>query len=64
MYHEIQWRPNDLRRHSATFAFRSGVSIEIDSKVIMRHAHLSTTQRYFGKVPSDVFDAGVRRWIR
>jgi hypothetical protein len=64
MYHDIQWRPNDLRRHSAIFASRSEASIEIDSKVIMRHAHLSTTQRYFEKVPSDVFDTGVRRWIR
>jgi hypothetical protein len=64
MYHDIQWRPNDLQRHSAIFASRSGESIEIVSKVIMRHAHLSTTQRYFRKVPSDVFDTGVRRWIR
>jgi integrase/recombinase XerD len=43
-------RPHDLRRHSATFASRAGVSIEIISKVILRHANLSTTQRYLGKV--------------
>jgi len=30
-------RPHDLRRHSATDASRSGVPIEIISKVILRH---------------------------
>ena len=43
-------RPHDLRRHAATYASRSGVPIEIISKVILRHADLSTTQRYLGKV--------------
>lgn len=47
----IKLRPHDLRRHAATFASRSGVPIEIVSKVLLRHADLSTTQRYFGKVP-------------
>ncbi|MFH1934474.1 MAG: site-specific integrase [Pseudomonadota bacterium] len=47
---EIHLRPHDLRRHAATFASRSGVPIEIVSKVILRHANLSTTQRYLGKV--------------
>ena len=46
----IKLRPHDLRRHAATFASRSGVPIEIVSKVILRHADLSTTQRYLGKV--------------
>jgi integrase/recombinase XerD len=46
-------RSHDLRRHSATFASRSVVPIELVSKVILRHANLSTTQRYLGKV-SDV----------
>jgi integrase/recombinase XerD len=46
-------RPHDLRRHAATFASRSGVPIELVSKIILRHANLSTTQRYLGKV-SDV----------
>ena len=41
----IHLRPHDLRRHAATFASRSGTPIEIVSKVIMRHSHLSTAQR-------------------
>jgi integrase len=55
----IHLRPHDLRRHAATFASRSGTPIEIVSKVIMRHAHLSTTQRYLGKVT----DVESMRWI-
>ena len=46
----VHLRPHDLRRHAATFASRSGVPLEIVSKVILRHANLSTTQRYLGKV--------------
>ena len=46
----INLRPHDLRRHAATYASRSGTPIEIVSKVILRHANLSTTQRYLGKV--------------
>ena len=38
----IHLRPHDLRRHAATYASRSGVPIEIISKVILRHANLST----------------------
>ena len=45
----IELRPHDLRRHAATYVSRSGVPIEIVSKVILRHANLSTTQRYLGK---------------
>jgi integrase/recombinase XerD len=44
----IHVRPHDLRRHAAMFSSRSGVPIEIVSKVILRHANLSTTQRYLG----------------
>jgi integrase len=55
----IHLRPHDLRRHAATFASRSGTPIEIVSNVIMRHAHLSTTQRYLGKVT----DVEAMRWI-
>ena len=55
----IHLRPHDLRRHAADFASRSGTPIEIVSKVIMRHAHLSTTQRYLGKVT----DVEAMRWI-
>jgi integrase/recombinase XerD len=49
----VHLRLHDLRSHAATYASRSGVPVEIVSKVIRRHANLSTTQRYLGKV-SDV----------
>ncbi|MCJ7686660.1 MAG: site-specific integrase [Desulfobacteraceae bacterium] len=55
----IRLRPHDLRRFAATYASRSGVPIEIVSKVILRHANLSTTQIYLGKVP----DTEAMRWI-
>ena len=55
----IHLRPHDLRRHAATFGSRSGVPIEIVSKVILRHANLSTTQRYLGTVS----DVEAMRWI-
>jgi integrase len=55
----VDMNPHDLRRHAATFASRSGTPIEIVSKVILRHAGLSTTQRYLGKVS----DAKALRWI-
>ena len=55
----IHPRPHDLRRHSATFASRSGVPIEIISKVILRHADLSTTQMYLGTIN----DVEAIRWI-
>jgi integrase len=55
----VHLRPHDLRRHAATYASRSGVPIEIVSKIILRHANLSTTQRYLGKVS----DAEAMRWI-
>lgn len=55
----IELRPHDLRRHAATYASRSGVPIEIVSKVIIRHANLSTTQRYLGKIS----DTEATRWI-
>jgi integrase/recombinase XerD len=43
-------RPHDLRRHSATYASRNGVPLEIVSKVILRHQDLKTTQAYLGRV--------------
>ena len=55
----VSLRPPDLRRHVATHASRSGTLIEIVSKVILRNAHLSTTQRYLGKVT----DVEAIRWI-
>jgi integrase/recombinase XerD len=55
----IHLRPHDLRRHSATHASRSGLPIEIVSKIILRHANLSTTQRYLGTIS----DTEAIRWI-
>ena len=55
----VEISPHDLRRHAATYASRSGAPIEIVSKVILRHANLSTTQRYLGKVS----DSEAIRWI-
>lgn len=55
----IHLRPHDLRRHAATYASRSGVPIEIISKIILRHANLSTTERYLGKVS----DVEAMKWI-
>jgi integrase len=42
--------PHDRRRHSATYASRNGVPLEIVSKVILRHQNLKTTQLYLGRV--------------
>ena len=55
----IHLRPHDLRRHAATYASRSGVPIEIVSKVILRHSNLSTTERYLGKIS----DIDAMKWI-
>ena len=55
----IYLRPHDLRRHAVTYAARSGTPVEIVSKVILRHANLSTTQRHLGKVS----DLEAMRWI-
>ena len=52
-------KPHDLRRHSATYASRSGTPLEIVSKVLLRHSNLSTTQRYLGKIS----DVEAIRWI-
>ncbi len=56
---EIDLKPHDLRRHAATYASRAGAPLEIVSKVILRHANLSTTQLYLGKVS----DTEAIRWI-
>ena len=55
----IKLRPHDLRRHAATHASRSGVPVEIVSKVILRHSNLAVTQRYLGNVS----DTEAMRWI-
>lgn len=56
---DIDLRPHDLRRHAATFASRSGVPLEIISKIILRHSNLSTTQLYLGKIN----DTEALKWI-
>ena len=56
---DIHLKPHDLRRHAATFASRAGTPLEIVSKIILRHANLSTTQRYLGKFS----DIEALRWI-
>jgi integrase len=55
----IHLRPHDLHRHAATFASRSGVSIETILKLILRHSNLSTTQNYLGKIS----DSEALKWI-
>jgi len=55
----VNLKPHDLRRHAATYASRAGTPIEIVSKVILRHADLTTTQRYLGNVG----DTEAMRWI-
>ncbi len=52
-------RPHDLRRYAATFASRSGVPLEIVSKVLLRHKNLRTTQVYLGRV----MDSEALRWM-
>ena len=52
-------RPHDLHRHAATYASRSGVPLEIISKLILRHSNLSTTQIYLGKIS----DSEALKWI-
>jgi integrase len=56
---QVRIAPHDLRRHSATYASRNGVPLEIISKVILRHQDLKTTQIYLGKVS----DTEAIRWM-
>jgi integrase len=55
----VQLSPHDLRRHSATYASRNGMPLEIVSKVILRHHDLKTTQVYLGKVS----ESEALRWM-
>ena len=55
----IDLKPHDLRRHAATYASRSRTPLEIVSKIILRHANLSTTQIYLGKIS----ELEAMRWI-
>lgn len=55
----VKISPHDLRRHSATYASRKGVPLEIISKVILRRQDLKTTQVYLGKIS----DTEAIRWM-
>ena len=55
----IKLSPHDLRRHSATFASRNGVPLELISKVLLRHQDLKTAQLYLGRVS----DSEAIRWM-
>ena len=55
----LKVRPHDLRRHSATYASRNGVPLEVISKVLLRHQDLKTTQMYLGKIS----EAEAVRWM-
>jgi integrase len=55
----VKISPHDLRRHSATYASRNGVPLEIISKVILRYQDLKTTQIYLGKIS----DTEAIRWM-
>ncbi len=55
----VKISPHDFRRHSATYASRNGVPLEIISKVLLRHHELKTTQVYLGKIT----DSEAIRWM-
>jgi len=55
----VRIRPHDLRRHSATYASRNGIPLEVISKVILRHQDLKTTQMYLGRIS----EAEALRWM-
>jgi integrase len=55
----VKIRPHDLRRHSATYASRNGIPLEVISKVILRRQDLKTTQMYLGKIS----EAEALRWM-
>ncbi len=46
----LEVTPHDLRRHSATYASRNGIPLEVVSKVILRHRDLKTTQMYLRRI--------------
>ncbi len=55
----VKMSPHDFRHHSATYASRNGVPLEIISKVLLRHHDLKTTQVYLGKIN----DSEAIRWM-
>jgi integrase len=56
---KVKIRPHDLRRHSATYASRNGIPLEVISKVIPSHQDLKTTQMYLGRIS----EAEALRWM-
>ncbi len=56
---QIRITPHDFRRHSATYASRNGVPLEIISKILLRHHDLKTTQVYLGRIT----DSEAIRWM-
>jgi hypothetical protein len=64
----VPLRPHDLRRYAATFASRSGVPIEIVSKVILTTNLSGGSQGHYRQAPSPLsrrpFERLVRRFCR
>jgi integrase len=52
-------RPHDLRRHSATYASRNGIPLEVISKLHLGHHALKTSQVYLGRIS----EAEAVRWM-
>ena len=59
----VKLRPHDLRRHAATQASRSGVPLEMVSKIILRHADIATTQRYLGQISAAEAGRMIEGWL-
>jgi integrase/recombinase XerD len=55
----IKLRPHDFRGQAANHVERSGLPIEIISKIRLRPADFSTTQPYLGQV----FDDAAIGWM-
>jgi site-specific recombinase XerD len=55
----VKISPHYFRRHSATYASRNGVPLEIVSKKLLRHHDLKTKYVYLGKVN----DTEAIRWM-
>ena len=56
---DMKIRPHDLRCHSATYASRNSIPLEVISKVILRRQHLKTTRMYLGKIS----EVEALRWV-
>ncbi len=59
----IKISPHDFRWHSATYASRNDVPLEIISKELMKHHDLKTTQVCLGKInDSEAIRDGCPAW--